>query len=222
MINRLTKTTEETAAFSDFFGSLSLGIRGDFEELSRNIQSWVKLNSMWSENSNFFEELQENIVSAIGRADEYSRYDDPSNDGHCYIHQSARIRSPLYVSGTCLIGPGANIGPVSYLRDGTIVGAGCRVGFTAELKSSLLMDRVICSHRAYAGHSVLGENSIIGAGAIFAARRLDDRPVRIRTASGIVQTAHFKVGSFVERGTKIRIGTLSMPGTVHFLQGIKS
>ena len=205
-----------TITSSEFFGALTLSFKSKSTTLESRIESWNKLEPSCFQDPFFFESLQREIKEYMPTQSEYCRFEDEAQGGVCYFHRSAKIILPMYVAGYCLIGPKSHVGPASYLREGTVIGKKCRVGFTAEIKSSLLLNHVTCSHRSYVGHSIIGEGAIVGAGVIFAARRLDDAAVKIRFPSNPIQTKHAKVGSFVERNTRIPIGGHAMPGKVYF------
>ena len=68
----------------------------------------------------------------------------------------------------CVIGESCNIGPYSRLRNDCSIGNGCRIGNFVEIKKSTLKNGVKVAHLSYIGNAVIGENTNIGCGVVFA------------------------------------------------------
>ncbi len=66
------------------------------------------------------------------------------------------------------IGDEASVGPFAYLRAGTDLGAGGKIGTFVETKNAKIGAGTKVPHLTYVGDAVIGEQSNIGAGTIFA------------------------------------------------------
>ena len=66
------------------------------------------------------------------------------------------------------IGEGATVGPFAYLRPGTDLGADGKIGTFVETKNAVIGRGSKVPHLTYVGDAVIGEESNIGAGTIFA------------------------------------------------------
>lgn len=67
-----------------------------------------------------------------------------------------------------LIGKNCNIGPYSRMRNNCNIGNNCRIGNFVELKNSQLGNSVKVAHLAYIGDAIIGDNTNIGCGVVFA------------------------------------------------------
>lgn len=76
------------------------------------------------------------------------------------------------------------------------------------------MDGVKVAHLNYAGDSVLGSGSHLGAGAVLSNLRLDGNPVRIHLPSELISTGLRKLGALVGEGAQIGCNAVLLPGTV--------
>jgi len=72
-----------------------------------------------------------------------------------------------YIENT-LIGKGCTIGPFARLRENTNIGDNCRIGNFVEIKNSQISKGVKIAHLAYVGDAIIGENTNIGCGVVFA------------------------------------------------------
>ncbi|AND15960.1 bifunctional UDP-N-acetylglucosamine diphosphorylase/glucosamine-1-phosphate N-acetyltransferase GlmU [Rathayibacter tritici] len=67
-----------------------------------------------------------------------------------------------------VIGAQAQVGPFSFLRPGTVLGARGKIGTYVETKNATIGEGSKVPHLSYVGDAVIGEESNIGAGSIFA------------------------------------------------------
>lgn len=80
---------------------------------------------------------------------------------------SETIITDSYIEGG-LIGEKCLIGPYSRIRPTTNIGNNCKIGNFVEVKNSTLGNGVKCSHLSYIGDSIVGDNTNIGCGVVFA------------------------------------------------------
>ena len=93
----------------------------------------------------------------------------------CRIGQDSVIRDSQLADG-CQVtasriigsecGPSASIGPNALIRDGAFIGEGAQAGNCVEIKNSRIGPGTLIGHLCYVGDADVGENSVIGAGAI--------------------------------------------------------
>ena len=68
----------------------------------------------------------------------------------------------------CLLGKNCKVGPYSRVRGKTNIGDNCKIGNFVEIKNSELGSGVKASHLSYIGDAIIGENTNIGCGVVFA------------------------------------------------------
>lgn len=66
------------------------------------------------------------------------------------------------------IGKECKIGPFSRIRPSSNIGDNCKIGNFVEIKNSELKRGVKVSHLAYVGDAIIGSNTNIGCGVVFA------------------------------------------------------
>ena len=66
------------------------------------------------------------------------------------------------------VGKDCKIGPFSRIRPQTNIGDGCKIGNFVEIKNSQLGKSVKAGHLAYIGDAIIGNNTNIGCGVVFA------------------------------------------------------
>ncbi len=124
------------------------------------------------------------------------------------------IEPGVMIQGPCIIGSHCIIRQGAYLRSHTILGDHVVVGHSAEIKSSILLDRAAATHFVYVGDSIVGSDVNLGAGVKCANLRLDRREVCIRWEEKLFKTGLKKFGAII--GDKVQIGCNSVlnPGTL--------
>ncbi|PPF28537.1 bifunctional UDP-N-acetylglucosamine diphosphorylase/glucosamine-1-phosphate N-acetyltransferase GlmU [Rathayibacter tritici] len=98
-----------------------------------------------------------------------------------------------------VIGAQAQVGPFSFLRPGTVLGARGKIGTYVETKNATIGEGSKVPHLSYVGDAVIGEESNIGAGSIFA--NYDG----VTKASSVVGS-HVRAGSHNVFVAPVRIG----------------
>jgi NDP-sugar pyrophosphorylase family protein len=136
-------------------------------------------------------------------------------EGPVYIDPSVQLPHNGTLIGPLWIGPGTKLLPGCYLRGNVIVGANCTVGHNAEIKNSLLLDKVQVPHRPYIGDSVLGNAAHLGAGVVISNLRLDQKNIVLRVAgSAPVDTGLRKFGAILGDGAEVGCNAVLNPGTI--------
>ena len=70
--------------------------------------------------------------------------------------------------GDSLIGKSCKIGPYARIRNNSNIGDNCKIGNFVEIKNSQLRSGVKACHLSYIGDAMVGENTNIGCGVVFA------------------------------------------------------
>ncbi len=132
------------------------------------------------------------------------------------VHLAPDVKLPAYctIIGPCWIGPGVEIRPGAFIRGNVIVGAGCVLGNACEFKNCLLMDKVQVPHFSYVGDSILGNGAHLGAGAICSNRRLDQKPVSVRTPERVYESGLRKFGAILGDAAEVGCNSVLNPGSV--------
>jgi len=84
----------------------------------------------------------------------------------CKIEENAKIFSSTLVEAE--VGEAAAVGPYTYLRPGAKLAKGSKVGAYVEVKNSSIGEGAKVPHLSYIGDGIVGKESNIGAGTIFA------------------------------------------------------
>jgi NDP-sugar pyrophosphorylase family protein len=127
-------------------------------------------------------------------------------DGEFAIHRTATVEAGVMLKGPGIIGPRCFVAAGSYLRGGTYLAEDCIIGPNSELKSSFMFSGSKIAHLSFVGDSIIGTGVNIEAGAIIANYRneLADKAIRIKVATGVIDTGVLKFGALI--GDRVRIG----------------
>jgi len=128
------------------------------------------------------------------------------------IGENVVIRPGAYIEEPVAIGDGSVLGPNCFIRKYSTIGKNCKIGNAVEIKNSVIGDNSFISHLSYVGDSIIGDNCNIGAGAIFANLRLDDKSVKMSINADRVDTGKRKLGGIVSDGAKLGVNVTVMPG----------
>ncbi|MDQ8182456.1 UDP-N-acetylglucosamine diphosphorylase [Pelagicoccus sp. SDUM812005] len=134
--------------------------------------------------------------------------------GAVYIHESVELPAFCSIEGPTWIGAHVQIRPGAYIRGNVIIGAGSVVGNSCEYKNCLLLEGVQTPHFSYIGDSVLGNRSHLGAGVILSNLRLDQKPVKVKTPEGIVDTGMRKFGALLGDEAEVGCNAVLNPGSI--------
>ncbi len=124
----------------------------------------------------------------------------------------AEIRPGSFIEEPAAIGDGSVIGPNCFIRKYSCIGRNCKVGNAVEIKNSIIMENSFVSHLSYVGDSIIGRNCNIGAGAIFANLRLDDKTIGMNIKGRKVDSKRRKLGALIGDNVKLGVNVTIMPG----------
>ncbi|MGN0906983.1 MAG: UDP-N-acetylglucosamine pyrophosphorylase [Bullifex sp.] len=131
-----------------------------------------------------------------------------------WVHETANVFPSAYLGSPCIIGAGTEIRHCAFIRGAALVGENCVVGNSVELKNVILFDGVQVPHFNYAGDSILGYMSHMGAGSITSNVRSDKKPVVIKNGKEWIETGLDKAGAMLGDFAEIGCNAVLNPGTV--------
>ena len=152
------------------------------------------------------------FVLKYGKTLSPDAYDHPAED--VWIAKDASIAPSASITGPCIIESGAEIRHCAYIRGGVLVGAGSVVGNSCELKNCVLFEAVQVPHFNYAGDSILGYKSHLGAGAVLSNVKSDKSNVTVRGQDERVDTGRKKFGAILGDHAEIGCNSVLFPGSI--------
>ncbi|EYT56173.1 bifunctional N-acetylglucosamine-1-phosphate uridyltransferase/glucosamine-1-phosphate acetyltransferase [Leucobacter sp. UCD-THU] len=127
----------------------------------------------------------------------------------CEVGEGARIRRSE--ATLAVFGPAVSVGPFSYIRPGTELGAGGKLGAFVETKNAKIGDGSKVPHLSYVGDAVIGDDSNVGAGTIFANydgvqkhQSVVGDGVRIGSKNVLIAPVTIEDGTYTAAGTVVR------------------
>ena len=134
-------------------------------------------------------------------------------EGEVIIEAGATVLAGAVVVGPCYIGKNATIGNNAVVRSSAI-GEGAVVGAHSEVARSILSEKVML-HRNYVGDSILASKASMGAGAITANKRIDEKTICVKKSDGKkCDTGKLKLGAIIGEETSIGVNTSVQPGAL--------
>jgi NDP-sugar pyrophosphorylase family protein len=134
--------------------------------------------------------------------------------GRVFIHPAAVIGPFATILGPAHIGAHTEIRPGAFIRENCIIGEHCVIGGGCEVKNVLALDGTRIAHFNYAGDSILGNESHLGAGAILSNLRFDGREVIFRHGNGKYPTHLRKIGAVLGDDAQVGCNGVLQPGTI--------
>ena len=131
-----------------------------------------------------------------------------------WVHVTAVVAPTAYLGAPCIIGKETEVRHGAFVRGSALVGEGCVVGNSVELKNVILFDGVQVPHYNYAGDSILGYKSHMGAGSITSNVKSDKTLVTVRSADEAIETGLKKMGAMLGDLVEVGCNSVLNPGTV--------
>lgn len=155
--------------------------------------------------------IKEYVISLCNTLDknEYYRYSE-----NVFIHKSAVVSDSANINGPCIIGAESEIRHCAFIRGSALIEKNCVIGNSVELKNVIVSDCVQIPHFNYAGDSIFGYKSHMGAGAITSNVKSDKTLIIVRNESERIETGLRKFGAMVGDYSEIGCNTVLNPGTV--------
>ncbi len=154
------------------------------------------------------ENTQEQYIADTAKISERAVIEGPVFIGeNTVIHENAVIKGPCYIGSNVVIGNNALVRDHTILEDNTMVGA------NAEVTRSVFLEGAH-THSGFFGDTILGEDTRIGAGTIFANLRVDRKNVKATVKNKRIDTGRNRLGGVIGRGTHTGIHCSFMPGVL--------
>ena len=131
-----------------------------------------------------------------------------------WVHKTAKIAPAAFIGAPCIIGEKTEVRHCAFIRGSALVGKSCVIGNSVELKNVIIFDGVQVPHFNYAGDSILGYMSHMGAGAVTSNVKSDKLPVVIRDGKEEIETRLKKCGAFLGDFVEVGCNSVLNPGTV--------
>ena len=130
-----------------------------------------------------------------------------------WVHKTATVAPTAYIGAPTIIGANTEVRHCAFIRGSALVGENCVVGNSVELKNVIIFDNVQVPHFNYAGDSILGYRSHMGAGSVTSNVRSDKALVVIHGDEEI-PTGQKKVGAMLGDFVEVGCNSVLNPGTV--------
>ena len=124
------------------------------------------------------------------------------------ICPGAIIRGPVLIGDDCLVGDGASV------RGATTVGDGSRIGFAAEIKNSIIGERVSIGPQCFVGDSRIEDDAYLGAQVRTSNHRLDKSSVKVIVDGELVDSGLEKLGCLIGARAALGIQVIVLPGRI--------
>ena len=131
-----------------------------------------------------------------------------------WIHKTATVAPTAYIGGPSIIGAHTVVRHCAYVRENALVGNNCVIGNSVELKNVILFDNVQVPHFNYAGDSILGYKSHMGAGAVTSNVKSDQTLVTVKNGEERIETGLKKFGAMLGDHVEVGCNSVLNPGTV--------
>ena len=131
-----------------------------------------------------------------------------------WVHNTATVAPSAFLGAPCIIGANTEVRHCAFIRGSALVGENCVVGNSVELKNVILFDNVQVPHFNYAGDSILGYKSHMGAGSVTSNVKSDQSLVSVKNGSEILETGLKKCGAMLGDFVEVGCNSVLNPGTV--------
>ena len=155
--------------------------------------------------------IKELIVS-LGKKLDREQYNEIAPQ--VWVHKTAKAAPTAFIGAPCIIGEGTEVRHCAFIRGSALIGRGCVIGNSVELKNVIIFDGVQVPHFNYAGDSILGYMSHMGAGAVTSNVKSDKLPVVIKDGRDEIETGLKKCGAFLGDFVEVGCNSVLNPGTV--------
>ena len=131
-----------------------------------------------------------------------------------WIHKTATVAPTAYIGSPSIIGAHTEVRHCAYVRENALVGNNCVIGNSVELKNVILFDNVQVPHFNYAGDSILGYKSHMGAGSLTSNVKSDQTLVTVKNGEERIETGLKKFGAMLGDHVEVGCNSVLNPGTV--------
>lgn len=153
-----------------------------------------------------------NYILELGKTLSKDKFTEISEN--VWVAKSAVIFPSAYIAGPCIIDENTEVRQCAFIRGSAIIGKNCVIGNSCELKNVIIFDNVQIPHFNYAGDSVIGYKSHMGAGSITSNVKSDKTLVSVKFSDGTIDTRLKKFGAMIGDFVEIGCNSVLNPGTV--------
>lgn len=168
---------------------------------------WEILKYPWNilSVSQYFLSLVKQLISEKATVDKMAKISGP-----VIIEDEVKILEFARIVGPTVIKKGTIVGTGSLVRE-SIIGENCVIGYHTEITRSYVGSNC-WFHTNYVGDSVLNQNVNMGAGAVLANLRLDQKNIFSVVNKTKIDTQRTKLGSMIGSNVQIGVNSSIMPG----------
>lgn len=130
--------------------------------------------------------------------------------GPVVFEDNVLILENAKITGPCFLGENTVIGNNSLIRN-SMIAKNCVIGFGSDIARSYLGENCWL-HTNFAGDSILSDNVFLGAGAVLANLRLDEKEIYSQVRKEKISTGLKKLGAIISENSRIGINAKIMPG----------
>lgn len=134
-----------------------------------------------------------------------------------WVAKSAKVYPSACLNGPLIIDENAEIRHCAFIRGNAIIGKESVVGNSTELKNVIIFNNVQVPHYNYAGDSILGYRSHMGAGSITSNVKSDKTLVVVKDMYDTkeeIETGLKKFGAMLGDYVEVGCNSVLNPGTV--------
>jgi NDP-sugar pyrophosphorylase family protein len=132
-------------------------------------------------------------------------------DGPCVISKGASVDDFCKIKGPAYLGEGSKVGTGSLLR-GSVLSRDASVGFGDEVGRSYVAEKVRITHHDVILDSIVGESSWMAAYVGTTNVMLNNKNIRYRVGTEIVDTGLSSFGAVISHDCSIGAGVIFLPG----------
>ena len=209
IINYLEKVPAKTKTDDRYEQALSaMMVAGEQFEMLPYAGTWLPVKYPWHTLAAMDYFLGTITASRIDSAAEL--HSTATITGSVIIESGVRVMEYAKLVGPLYIGKGTIIGNHSMLRS-SMVGENSVIGFGSDVTRSYIGSNTWL-HTNYVGDSILADNVGVGAGAVFANLRFDEKNINSMVKKERIDTGRNKLGVMIGENSRIGVGVHTMPG----------
>lgn len=141
----------------------------------------------------------------------YDDYDEIAEG--IWVHITAYLAPTAHIESPAIICGGARICHGAYVES-SIIGSFATVGENSTVKNSIIFDRARLQGQNHVASSIVGYESVIGAGTIISDTRLDGLCVTVDMPEGVYVSGKDRLGAVICDGVMIGASCVINPGAV--------
>lgn len=135
-----------------------------------------------------------------------------TSGGPVVVGARSRICSGATIHGPVSIGDGCLIGNLALVRGAATIGDGSKIGFAAEIKNSIIGERVSIGPQCFVADSKIEDDAYLGAQVRTSNHRLDRQSVSVLVDGKLVDTGREKLGCLIGARAALGIQVIVLPG----------